>query len=77
MFLHLYFLLCALLGDRYFYINDVNTQVEFKSHQWFGATVRSHGNSILVRMAHGWLVCLDNSPTSCCVITWLHLFSYC
>uniref|UniRef100_A0A8D0A0P8 Integrin subunit alpha 5 n=1 Tax=Sander lucioperca TaxID=283035 RepID=A0A8D0A0P8_SANLU len=34
-------------GDRYFYINNVNTQVEFKSHQWFGATVRSHGNSIL------------------------------
>uniref|UniRef100_A0A665WPV8 Integrin subunit alpha 5 n=1 Tax=Echeneis naucrates TaxID=173247 RepID=A0A665WPV8_ECHNA len=34
-------------GDRYFYVNDVNTQVEFKSHQWFGATVRSHGNSIL------------------------------
>uniref|UniRef100_A0A7N6F6I8 Integrin alpha-2 domain-containing protein n=1 Tax=Anabas testudineus TaxID=64144 RepID=A0A7N6F6I8_ANATE len=32
-------------GDRYFDINDVNTQVEFKSHQWFGATVRSHGNS--------------------------------
>uniref|UniRef100_A0A8C3ACT6 Integrin subunit alpha 5 n=1 Tax=Cyclopterus lumpus TaxID=8103 RepID=A0A8C3ACT6_CYCLU len=34
-------------GDRYFYINGVNTQVEFKSHQWLGATVRSHGNSIL------------------------------
>ncbi|XP_032368904.1 integrin alpha-5 [Etheostoma spectabile] len=34
-------------GDRHFYINNVNTQVEFKSHQWFGATVRSHGNSIL------------------------------
>ncbi|XP_038153487.1 integrin alpha-5-like [Cyprinodon tularosa] len=34
-------------GDRYFYINDVNTQVEFKSHQWFGAVVRSHGSSIL------------------------------
>ncbi|XP_030586088.1 integrin alpha-5-like isoform X2 [Archocentrus centrarchus] len=34
-------------GDRYFYINDVNTQVEFKSHQWFGATVRAHGNSVL------------------------------
>ncbi|XP_019941833.2 integrin alpha-5-like isoform X2 [Paralichthys olivaceus] len=34
-------------GDRYFYVNDVNTQVEFKSHQWFGATVRTHGNSIL------------------------------
>ncbi|KAK2862605.1 hypothetical protein Q5P01_002138 [Channa striata] len=34
-------------GDRYFNINEVNTQVEFKSHQWFGATVRSHGNSVL------------------------------
>uniref|UniRef100_A0A4W6FHN5 Integrin subunit alpha 5 n=1 Tax=Lates calcarifer TaxID=8187 RepID=A0A4W6FHN5_LATCA len=34
-------------GDRYFYVNNVNTRVEFKSHQWFGATVRSHGNSIL------------------------------
>ncbi|KAG7470326.1 integrin alpha-5-like [Solea senegalensis] len=34
-------------GDRYFYVNDVNTQVEYKSHQWLGATVRSHGNSIV------------------------------
>lgn len=34
-------------GDRYFYINDEITQVEFKSHQWFGATLRSHGNNIL------------------------------
>ncbi|XP_061640859.1 integrin alpha-5-like isoform X2 [Phyllopteryx taeniolatus] len=34
-------------GDQYFYINDVNTQVEFKSHQWFGATVRSQGNNVL------------------------------
>ncbi|KAM9859985.1 integrin alpha-5-like [Aulostomus maculatus] len=34
-------------GDRHFYINNVNTQVEFKSHQWFGATVRSHGDSVL------------------------------
>ncbi|XP_034023302.1 integrin alpha-5-like [Thalassophryne amazonica] len=34
-------------GDRHFYINNVSTQVEFKSHQWFGATVRSHGNSTL------------------------------
>ena len=42
------FLLFPLSGDRYFYINNVNTQVEFKSRQWFGATVRSHGNSTLV-----------------------------
>lgn len=34
-------------GDRYFDINDKSTQVEFKSHQWFGATLRSHGNNIL------------------------------
>lgn len=34
-------------GDRYFYINEELTQVEFKSHQWFGATLRSHGNNIL------------------------------
>ncbi|KAF7661135.1 hypothetical protein LDENG_00268920 [Lucifuga dentata] len=34
-------------GDRYLYINNVDTQVEFKSHQWFGATICSHGNSIL------------------------------
>lgn len=44
------FVLCILLGDQYFSINDVNTQVEFKSHQWFGATVCSHGNSVLVRL---------------------------
>ncbi|CAL8335859.1 unnamed protein product [Merluccius merluccius] len=34
-------------GDRYFEINDVDTQVEFKSHQWFGAIVRSHHNTVL------------------------------
>lgn len=34
-------------GDQHFHINDINTQVEFKSNQWFGATVRSHGNSTL------------------------------
>ncbi|XP_021466280.2 integrin alpha-5 [Oncorhynchus mykiss] len=34
-------------GDRSFHVNDVDVQVEFKSHQWFGATVRSHGNTVL------------------------------
>lgn len=53
----------------------MNTQVEFKSHQWFGATVRSHGNSILVRTGQGWLVCVDNLPTLYCVITCLPLIS--
>lgn len=47
----MFFSFFSLPGDRYFFINDVNTQVEFKSRQWFGATVRSHGNRILVRMS--------------------------
>lgn len=48
-------LLCLFIGDQYFYINNENTQVEFKSHQWFGATVRSQGNNILVRiMPRSW-----------------------
>ncbi|KAJ7999621.1 hypothetical protein DPEC_G00196300 [Dallia pectoralis] len=34
-------------GNRPVHVNDVDVQVEFKSHQWFGATVRSHGNTVL------------------------------
>lgn len=34
-------------GDRSFHVNNTDLQVEFKSHQWFGATVRSHENTIL------------------------------
>uniref|UniRef100_A0A3B5QRY5 Integrin, alpha 5 (fibronectin receptor, alpha polypeptide) n=1 Tax=Xiphophorus maculatus TaxID=8083 RepID=A0A3B5QRY5_XIPMA len=34
-------------GDRSTRINDTLQQVDFKSHQWFGATVRSHGDTIL------------------------------
>ncbi|KAG7221702.1 hypothetical protein INR49_000069 [Caranx melampygus] len=33
--------------DRTFSLNDTQHQVDFKSHQWFGATVRSHGDTIL------------------------------
>ncbi|XP_048858451.1 integrin alpha-5-like isoform X2 [Brienomyrus brachyistius] len=33
--------------DRSYHVNDTDLQVEFKSHQWFGATVRSHGSTIL------------------------------
>ncbi|XP_063071491.1 integrin alpha-5-like isoform X1 [Engraulis encrasicolus] len=43
---------CSILefdseGDRSFNINDKDLKVEFKSHQWFGATVRSHGDTVL------------------------------
>lgn len=38
-----------LPGDRTILLNDTEHQVDFKSHQWFGATVRSHGDTILVR----------------------------
>ncbi|XP_029282333.1 integrin alpha-5 [Cottoperca gobio] len=34
-------------GDRTVLLNDTEHQVDFKSHQWFGATVRSHGDTIL------------------------------
>ncbi|KAM4562608.1 integrin alpha-5 [Odontesthes bonariensis] len=34
-------------GDRSVLINDTKHQVDSKSHQWFGATVRSHGDTIL------------------------------
>ncbi|KAM9828983.1 integrin alpha-5 [Syngnathus typhle] len=34
-------------GARVVLINNTEHQIEFKSHQWFGATVRSHGDTIL------------------------------
>uniref|UniRef100_A0A8D0A3U0 Integrin, alpha 5 (fibronectin receptor, alpha polypeptide) n=1 Tax=Sander lucioperca TaxID=283035 RepID=A0A8D0A3U0_SANLU len=34
-------------GDRNVLINDTEYHGDFKSHQWFGATVRSHGDTIL------------------------------
>ncbi|KAF4078703.1 hypothetical protein AMELA_G00201990 [Ameiurus melas] len=34
-------------GDLNVSINNVETQAEFKSHQWFGATVRAHEDSVL------------------------------
>ncbi|KAF3861057.1 hypothetical protein F7725_001312 [Dissostichus mawsoni] len=34
-------------GDRTALLNDTEHQIDFKSHQWFGATVRSHGDTIL------------------------------
>lgn len=36
-------------GDRVIVLNDTKHQADFKSRQWFGATVRSHGDTILVR----------------------------
>uniref|UniRef100_A0A674NU07 Integrin, alpha 5 (fibronectin receptor, alpha polypeptide) n=1 Tax=Takifugu rubripes TaxID=31033 RepID=A0A674NU07_TAKRU len=34
-------------GDRTTLLNNTEVQVDFKSHQWFGATVRTHGDTIL------------------------------
>ncbi|XP_061695593.1 integrin alpha-5 isoform X1 [Syngnathoides biaculeatus] len=34
-------------GARVVLINNTAHQIEFKSHQWFGATVRSHSDTIL------------------------------
>ncbi|KAG8129663.1 hypothetical protein E2320_016349, partial [Naja naja] len=41
------FVLCVVAGSRLEEINGTLKQMEFKSLQWFGATVRSHGKSIL------------------------------
>ncbi|KAJ4919227.1 hypothetical protein JOQ06_022611 [Pogonophryne albipinna] len=37
----------ACYGDRTALLNNTEHQIDFKSHQWFGATVRSHGDTIL------------------------------
>uniref|UniRef100_A0AAY4EEN1 Integrin alpha-2 domain-containing protein n=1 Tax=Denticeps clupeoides TaxID=299321 RepID=A0AAY4EEN1_9TELE len=34
-------------GDRSYHVDGSDLKVEFKSHQWFGATVRSHGDTVL------------------------------
>ncbi|XP_047436736.1 integrin alpha-5 [Mugil cephalus] len=34
-------------GDRFVLLNNTQHKADFKSHQWFGATVRSHGDTIL------------------------------
>uniref|UniRef100_A0A7N6FI94 Integrin alpha-2 domain-containing protein n=1 Tax=Anabas testudineus TaxID=64144 RepID=A0A7N6FI94_ANATE len=34
-------------GNRAIQLNDTEYQADFKSRQWFGATVRSHGDTIL------------------------------
>ncbi|CAG6021847.1 unnamed protein product [Menidia menidia] len=34
-------------GERFLTINGTSHQIDFKSNQWFGATVRSHGDTIL------------------------------
>ncbi|XP_024148289.1 integrin alpha-5 isoform X2 [Oryzias melastigma] len=34
-------------GDRFVKLNETEHKVDFKSHQWFGATVRSHGDTVL------------------------------
>uniref|UniRef100_A0A8B9H9B5 Integrin, alpha 5 (fibronectin receptor, alpha polypeptide) n=1 Tax=Astyanax mexicanus TaxID=7994 RepID=A0A8B9H9B5_ASTMX len=36
-------------GDLNVTLNETEIQAEFKSHQWFGATVRAHKDTVLVR----------------------------
>lgn len=51
-------LICLFAEDR---TNDNNQQMEFKTNQWFGATVRSEGEHILVSWGyHGSLSTLLN-----------------
>uniref|UniRef100_A0A8C3G874 Integrin, alpha 5 (fibronectin receptor, alpha polypeptide) n=1 Tax=Cyclopterus lumpus TaxID=8103 RepID=A0A8C3G874_CYCLU len=50
-------------GDRTVLLNDTEHQVDFKSHQWFGATVRSHGDTILAcAPLYSWRTEQDYAP---------------
>ncbi len=37
-------------------VNEAVHQGEFKSHQWFGATVRVHEDSVLVRSSYSYFI---------------------
>lgn len=49
LLMRVFSLLGSSPGDRSTILNNTEVQVDFKSHQWFGATVRTHGDTILVR----------------------------
>lgn len=42
------------VGDLNMTVNEAVHQGEFKSHQWFGATVRVHEDSVLVRSSYSY-----------------------
>lgn len=46
---YVYFYIFIAVGDLNVTVNGTMHQGEFKSHQWFGATVRVHEDSVLVR----------------------------
>ncbi|KAF5894083.1 integrin alpha-5-like, partial [Clarias magur] len=51
-------------GDLNMTINSVETKAEFKSHQWFGATVRAHEDSVLAcAPLYSWNTQQDNPPS--------------
>lgn len=58
MFLFYFFL---AVGDLNVTVNETVHQGEFKSHQWFGATVRVHKDSVLVRSYSYFLSMWENS----------------
>uniref|UniRef100_A0A4W6FKA0 Integrin, alpha 5 (fibronectin receptor, alpha polypeptide) n=1 Tax=Lates calcarifer TaxID=8187 RepID=A0A4W6FKA0_LATCA len=65
-------------GDRTVSLNDTEHQVDFKSHQWFGATVRSHGDTILAcAPLYSWRTEKDiphSDPTGTCYLS-VHNFT--
>uniref|UniRef100_A0A8C5H2G0 Integrin alpha-5-like n=1 Tax=Gouania willdenowi TaxID=441366 RepID=A0A8C5H2G0_GOUWI len=65
-------------GDRMVLLNDTEHQADFKSHQWFGATVRSHGDTILAcAPLYSWRTQQDNprsDATGTCYLS-VHNFS--
>ncbi|XP_068598923.1 integrin alpha-5 [Brachionichthys hirsutus] len=60
-------------GDRAAFLNETEQQVEFKSNQWFGATVRCHGDTILAcAPLYSWRTEKDtphSDPTGTCYLS--------
>ena len=61
--------LCFFSDNRMIKMNGTREPLEFKSHQWFGASVRTHKGKVVV----------GRSWYDSCLVTqlWLFLFSFC
>lgn len=50
----------SLSDNRKIRVNGTKEPIEFKSNQWFGATVKAHRGKVVVSMARGLAGLLSN-----------------
>lgn len=51
----------SLSDNRKIRVNGTKEPIEFKSNQWFGATVRAHKGKVVVSVGHGLgIICKQN-----------------